>query len=201
MIGEEASTAQISERDELWRKLIHSAASVGAAGILVLDPFGYGRMIIAAGAATAVTVEILRRVSPQVGKLFTRSVGRMLRERERNGISGGATLAIGTLAAALAAPPMIAGAGILIAGLADAAAAIVGRRFGRTRIAGGKSLEGSVACFSTAFLIALAIPGTAPLGALATALAVTLLEALKLPFDDNLYLPLFTALALRLAIS
>lgn len=89
---------------------------------------------------------------------------------------------------------------VLILALADPAAALIGARYGHTRYAalgGEKSVEGSVAFFTVAFLsteIALLLfTGTerseTVLISLALALAATLLEAVAGRGSDNLFVP------------
>ncbi|MGH7302651.1 MAG: diacylglycerol/polyprenol kinase family protein [Candidatus Rokuibacteriota bacterium] len=93
--------------------------------------------------------------------------------------------------------------GLLPLMLADPAAALVGRRWGRHRyrIPGGvKSLEGSVAFFAIAFLcVAGALVGAGELPSLATvaafALFLTVVEALAARGLDNLLVPLSAVLA------
>lgn len=192
------SSTPITRRQEAARKVIHSAASAGAAFVVLLDPFRHGRTIIAAAAVTALSIELLRRLSPGAARLFTRAFGKMLRHREAKGITGASTMAVGALAAALIAPPTLAAAGILMAGLGDAAGAIVGRNLGRIRMPGGKSVEGSIACCCMAFAAGAAMPGVTPAMALGAALATTLIEAASIRLDDNLYLPLIATLTLQL---
>lgn len=96
---------------------------------------------------------------------------------------------------------------ILVMTLADAAAALVGRRFGRSlRLPGGarKSLAGSAAFFGVAFLVASVISwaaGFSPAEALragfAVALLTTVVEALLGDGLDNLAVPLAAALTLK----
>jgi len=192
------SSTPITRRQEAARKAIHSAAAAVAACVVYLDPFGHGRAILAAAALTALTVELLRKTTPRFERSFHRAVGVMLRHREREGVTGASTLALGSLAAAWIAPPALAAAGILMAGLGDAAGAVVGRNLGRVRFPGGKSVEGSLACFGVACAAAALIPEVSLATALAGALVTTALEALSLRVDDNLYLPSITALTLRL---
>jgi dolichol kinase len=79
---------------------------------------------------------------------------------------------------------------MLFNGLGDAAAALVGKRFGRHRTSSGKSWEGFAAGLGVNVAVALAISTLAPtlplVAALAGAFAAALLELLDLPADDNL---------------
>ncbi len=91
---------------------------------------------------------------------------------------------------------------ILTLALGDAAAALVGRRFGRHPYAVGrarKSLEGSAAFFAVAALVCALIPGAVSVAAVAAfALVTTLAEALAGDGFDNAAIPLAGLLALRL---
>jgi phytol kinase len=93
-------------------------------------------------------------------------------------------------------------AAILTLALGDAAAALVGRSFGRHPYAVGrarKSLEGSCTFFAVAVLVAALLPGALSVAAVAAfALATTLAEALAGDGLDNAAIPVAGLLALRL---
>jgi phytol kinase len=93
-------------------------------------------------------------------------------------------------------------AALLTLALGDAAAALIGRRFGRHPYAVGrarKSVEGSCAFFAVAALVCALLPGTGSVAAVAAfALATTLAEALAGDGFDNAAIPLAGLLALRL---
>jgi len=90
----------------------------------------------------------------------------------------------------------------------DGAAAIIGRRFGKHRLSGSdKSWEGSVAFLLTAVLVALPLTlpvlmnslGHTPLSNLQIgmgALVSTVLEALPIPLNDNVRVPVLAGLAM-----
>lgn len=178
------------------RKSIHVLLSLAAAGVVWRLPTTAAAAVLAAAAALALGIEALRLASPRFAATFAARLGPMLRQRETTRLTGATTLALGYTAAAVLLPGRPALAGILLAGIADAVAAVVGRRWGRLRYPGGKSLEGSLAFLAVAAAIGLLL-GLAPGLALAMALAVTMLEALTLPVDDNLYLPLVGAAVFR----
>lgn len=105
----------------------------------------------------------------------------------------------------LGRPDVVAG-GILVLALGDAAAAVIGRRYGRRhyRVGGStRSLEGSLAmaAFSVlALWIAVRVfPSPVGMGALlGVALLATVLEAVSVRGFDNLLVPGGTAVALYL---
>jgi dolichol kinase len=179
---------------EVHRKLIHLAGSLIAAAVMLRVSPGLARGILSAAAVMAALIEVARHLSPRGNLIFNSTFATLLRTHERKGVTGATTLAIGFVLAAFVAPPTIAAAGILMAGIGDSAAALVGKHFGRFRFAGGKSLQGSAACFAAAFIVALLIPGVPPVAALAGALLTTLFEVAVTSFDDNLILPLSAAL-------
>ena len=88
----------------------------------------------------------------------------------------------------------IATAAICFLAFGDVAATTVGERFGKTKISGAKSLEGTLAFFiaasSSGFLLALANIHLMSGIILAGALAAAVVELLPLPLNDNLIIPL-----------
>ena len=179
------------------RNAVHAALSLGAAAVIAALPAEPAAVILAAATFVALTVELARRVSFAAARWFAR-LAPMLKEGEGRRLTGATTLSIGFTAAAVAVPGTPALAGILIAGLGDPLAAVVGRRWGRLRYPGGKSVIGSGAFLVVAVATGLAA-GLAPAGALVAALALTAVEALSLPVDDNVYLPILGAVAVALA--
>lgn len=183
---------------EASRKAVHIAVSIAAAGIVWQLPLTSTRPLFIAAFVLALGVDLLRRRSTHLGRLFERAFGAMLRSRESRQLTGATTLAAGFALTVLLTPPQIAAVGILVAGLADAAAALVGRRYGRHRIRNGKSVEGGAASFVTSLLLLGLAPGTNLLGALIIAPVLTLLEIAPLPVDDNVVLPIAAALLYQL---
>lgn len=164
-------------------------------------PHPAGATVLAGAAFLALSVELARRRSPGFARRFEWAVGSMLRDREAHRLTGATTLALGYTVAATAFPGWPAVAAILLTGAADPAGTLVGRRFGHTRWPGGKSLEGSAAFFAVALLVLLALPGIGMAAATVVALVATAAEAPTLPMDDNLYLPVLAAAAVRVAAS
>ena len=93
----------------------------------------------------------------------------------------------------------IAISSLFILSIADPLTSILGSRFGRIRFL-GKSLEGSMIFFATSFLILRIFSFSLPV-AIAGAVIASLTELFSSRLvDDNLSIPLVTALALTLLI-
>jgi Dolichol kinase len=92
-------------------------------------------------------------------------------------------------------PVQIAFLSVLALALVDGAATIAGRMWGRTRIRKGKTLEGSLAGATIAFLAFL--PFIPPIQAVFLALFAAFVELIS-PVDDNLIIPIATGLFLQL---
>ncbi len=125
---------------------------------------------------------------------------RMIRRHEADGDLTGASYILLTSCATIALfskPVAIAAISFIIVG--DAAAALVGRRFGRTKI-GRKTVEGSLGCLGATVLVAIFTPGISLQVALLGALVATLVEAWPMGVDDNVSVPLLSGLAMTMFI-
>jgi dolichol kinase len=92
--------------------------------------------------------------------------------------------------------PTLIIAAISVQVFADSAAALIGIKYGKHKLLGKKSWEGSTACFIVG-AICINFFYTLPIAMIA-ALAATIIEAI--PLDDNLLVPLATGITLRLLI-
>jgi dolichol kinase len=135
---------------------------------------------------TAIAVEWARFRVRSVRYLFLRYTRVLLRAHERHRPAGATYMVIGYTLVVLLLPRPIAVLAMLYNGLGDAAAALVGRRFGWHRTPWGKSWEGFGAGLITNLAIGFAIPGV-PIGAaMLGGIAAAVLEFAPLPLDDNL---------------
>jgi phytol kinase len=177
---------------ELTRKTAHFATSVA---VLPLPYVVHSRWTLAAlGAFFAALVGLLRRR----GKL------RFLDDVRRSHLSEyGYIAAIFALHVGCRGRPALFVVPMLVLGVSDAAAALVGRRFGRHRYGtpgGARSWEGSAVFAASAFVIvalagALAhggIDAGAARAALLVALVAAAVEAVSVGGTDNLWIPVTT---------
>lgn len=136
----------------------------------------------------------------------------ILREHEATQLTGGCYFSLGCTLAISLAPPSVAACSILFLVLGDMAAALVGVSFGGEVVSqvklgrrGKKSLEGSLAMFAVCFAVGCAVFAAVPLREYAVflaAAAATLTELYE-PFclNDNLTIPVFSALALQIGLN
>ncbi|MDT0633106.1 SEC59/DGK1/VTE5 family protein [Rubrivirga sp. S365] len=198
---------QIPYATELKRKAIHLGALVLPASILVLPrPLVLGALT--ALAVLAVALDVAQQKVPAVRRvLIDRAFGWMMRPEElgtggRIVFNGAVWMFLAAAACAWLFPPGVAAASLAMLMVGDGAAAVVGRRFGRTRWPGSpKSVEGSAAYALTAFAVGAAIAAWPPaeLGLVACAVGAVVgaaVEALPIPVNDNVRVPLVVGLAM-----
>lgn len=190
------STALPGWRLEIGRKSIHLAMFVFPVWIaLAPEPLRFRGLLFAL--FLILTTDVLRlRWQPFRRWVHTR-VGAYLRSDEQQRLTSVHYLTVAALALAWIAPRPIAATALGFLVLGDAAAALVGERWGKHRL-GRKSIEGSVACFAGCVAAgALFMPQQ--LAAVAgAALIATAVEAVPTRVNDNLSVPLVSALALWL---
>lgn len=165
-------------------------------------------LICAAGAFAlfAWTCETLRRRSPSVNQRLMRFFGPVAHPHEWHRVNSATWYATALLLMAFVVPLEAAEIGVVVLALADPMAGIIGRRFGRRRLASGRSLEGALAFATTGFLASL-VWSTAAGSYEASRFSVAVVagvvgavvELLVSRVDDNLAIPLATSLAVAVA--
>ncbi|HET7464400.1 MAG TPA: hypothetical protein VFJ82_24285 [Longimicrobium sp.] len=175
-------------RRELARKTFHVSSAL--LPLLVwMAPRWLALAVLLPTAAVAVGVDWTRLRFRAPRYWFLRYTRRMLRHHERRKFAGATWMALAYAAAVVLFPKPIAVMAMLFNGFGDAAAALVGKRFGRHRTAWGKSWEGFAAGLAVNLAVGLTIAslsGVVPaLAAVAGGTAAAVLEFLDLPIDDN----------------
>ncbi len=124
-------------------------------------------------------------------------IGPMLRDHESLDLSGASYILSGAVLTILFFEKTVALAAIGFIVLGDIAAALVGRKYGRIKI-GDKTLEGSLTFFGVCILVALLVPDLSFGIGIVGALVATIIEAMTLPVDDNLIVPVIAGLAMQI---
>lgn len=120
------------------------------------------------------------------------------RPKERHRMHGSAYCLIGALLAILFFPLKIAFVATMMVAITDVVTGLVGMKWGKTKISGPKTLEGTSAGLMLNIVIGLAfLPYQV---GLAMALTATVVEAAVNIVDDNLAVPVFAGFAGQIAM-
>ena len=191
--------ADINElKSEIIRKAIHflialapSMAAVNktaTVAFLMIGTLGYTLMEYLR--LSGVKVPVISSIVSMTSR--PRDIGRF--------VMGPVTLGFGALAALLLYPSSTAVIAIYALAFGDGIASLVGRFFGKWRPAFlfGKSVEGSLACFTAVLISAYAVSGNMHI-AFVAAFTAMVVEALPLEDFDNLVIPVTVGLAVHFA--
>lgn len=180
----------------VWRQLFHVAHAPLFVGALLLMGRTWTAYALGVGLLGAVLIDLARLRSPALNRVFFRAFRPFVSEREQRGPASSTWYLLGSLAAVAAFAPAIAAPAILTLGLADPAAAVVGKRW-KSRRFGTGSVLGSAAFLLVA--LAVTVPLAGALAGAAAAVVATVVEAFSGPVDDNVTIPLSIAVVLWLA--
>ncbi|WP_157621304.1 diacylglycerol/polyprenol kinase family protein [Salisaeta longa] len=188
---------------EVRRKMVHVSTALGLTALLYVLPYPVAQGTLLAAAVCAVGAEWAQTRSARVRRWVAATVGTLMRAEEQRSaterafrLNGASAMLVGAALVACSTPLSIARAALPAALLADAAAALVGRRWGtHPWPAQDRTVEGSAAFVGTGLLVWF-ISAPSLLGAGAVAVAVgALVEVWPLPLNDNIRGPLAVAYA------
>jgi len=187
-------------RIELLRKSIHLLIALVPSLAFFIGAFPT-TVILAAGVMFYATCETLRMYGREVPVV---SAVTSLAARKRDAgkfVLGPITLGLGAMLSLMLYPEPAASIAIYALAFGDGLSSLVGKLFGTIRLpfTGGKSLEGSLTCFTAVFVSAYALSAKA-LPSAAVALVATITEACPLKDFDNIVLPLVTGCAALLLL-
>lgn len=186
------------------RKLWHSMALL----VIIVFYHNLDRMAalraMAVGALLFIAVDLIRLKSHTVNRYVVSVFGPFMRKHEVNSLAGTTYMAIGILIIAFIFPKPIVKLTLFFLAVGDPVASYFGLRYGRDRIVGNKTLQGSIAAFVACTIIAFIFYSSANIMT-DRLLVATLLSGLigalgeLIPFgkmDDNFTFPLVSAFGL-----
>jgi len=172
-----------------WRRLFHAANGLLMAAALtwVVPSRPMALAALSLVLLALLLLDFVRLRDPRTNALFFRVFKPLVSPREAQKTASSTWYVVGILTALILFPVPVVIPGILVLALADPAASVLGRLWGRHRLGKG-SVEGTAIFSVVAFLVLLPFvpPPAAALGAMLTALV----EILPLGLDDNLTIPL-----------
>lgn len=185
------------------RNAFHVGAALVAVLVveLLLGPLSMLAAALAVG-SIAWTLEISRRYSARSDRFSWWLFGRFAHPHERSRVNSATWFSTALVLLALTGSPMLGALALCVLGFADPAAALVGRRFGRTPLVHGRTLEGTLAFVLTGMVASLvvlclwhaALPWSHRIAlAAGAAIPAALAELFARRIDDNLLIPVFSA--------
>lgn len=201
---------EISFYNEFKRKAIHLFALSIPIGysllpkmlsLLILGPFVLG----------AIGIDIIRLRRLPLHGILNQLLEPILREHESQDFAGSSYILSASFLTILLFEKAAAVAAICFIILGDIAAAMIGRKFGKTKIRfsltkgkanrnNQKSLQGSLACLVVCLAASVVIPHLPLWVGFAGALAATVAEGINLPIDDNFSVPLISGLIMHILL-
>ena len=194
---------EISYFEEIKRKLVHLSSLWMVAATLLLAQYQWCACIMFALllVLTVVSEHDYANNGKYLGRLYGKLFGKMLRKEVRPGqwiVSGGAPVLAAALLINLLFAPVIAAAALAVMLTGDAAAALIGRKFGRHKLVNGKSLEGFLSFILAGYTALTAVffisqmPGNFYLWGLVGVVLAAVVELFQkqLKLDDNFTIPL-----------
>ena len=180
-----------------WRRVFHAAGGLAAAGFAwTVGPHSpAARWTFAALLAAAVVVDAVRLASPAANAAFFRWAAALASPREAGRVASSTWYVASALILSLWAPAHVFVPAVLVLALADPAASVAGRLWGKRPLGSG-TWEGAGVFFLAAAAVLAPFAGLAAVPVAAVAAAA---EVAPSGVDDNLAVPLATALALAVA--
>ena len=188
-------------KNEVLRKLIHLFDS-----IIPLSLFYLSRetliTILAPITFTFIFLDIARHHIKFLGKLYLTFFSIVTRdiEKRQNNVTGASYYLLGCLIVVYLFEDInLIMASLLVMSISDSVAALIGVKYGKTKIYGNKSLEGSFSFFlSTLIILYIFMPSFSSFEYVIVSILITLVELFSFyRMNDNLTIPVFSAILLK----
>ena len=202
-----SSPLRLRSNLHIFRKVWH--ITTGLIGLVAYYKSGLSReasaSVVLAFSACSFMVELLRLRNEKMNLFLTKIMRPIMRESERNSLSGMPFYALGVALSLFFFPERIAILSILFLIFADPIASFCGILYGRDKILPNKSLQGSIAAFAVCYILTLVyglIHASPSMNLLVFSIAAGVIGAVSELcsqfVDDNLCIPVISGLGLFL---
>ncbi|HNX02728.1 MAG: phosphatidate cytidylyltransferase [Candidatus Cloacimonas sp.] len=188
------------ELGETLRKGIHISSLIIPLGYRYLLSFNraWGFSLLLIAFSLSLVIEFYRFWQKDFHRTFYRVFGILLRKHELRNFTGATYMLFSAVICVAFFNPLIASCAMAFLTIGDTFAALVGINFGKRWFNNrNKSLEGSLACFISCAIFGIFWLGN-PLLAVLGALSATIAELCNIPLDDNIKIPIVSALVMTL---
>ena len=178
----------------LGRKLYHLLGGLGLLSLYYLLGRQNALICYSLLVLVVLAIDLTRLRVPAINEYIQTHFSSFIRKNEANKLTGTAPYILGIALSLWLFRTEIATAAICFLAFGDVAATTVGERYGRTKISGEKSLEGTLAFVAVAATAGFLLPltGIQLMHGIILAGAITAagVELVPLPVNDNLVIPL-----------
>lgn len=197
---------KISFEQEIVRKSIH-LTSLAIPILYIFATKSLALSILIPMALVAVTIDLLSKFNPKVREWLKKNFGGMLRKHElkkkKIRLNGASWVLISAVITVAIFPKVVAITAFLILIICDIFAAIIGRKYGKTKLF-NKTWEGTYAFFVSGLITisifgaAMKMPVSYYLSAAAAVMVSAFIEAAakRIKLDDNLAIPMSAGIVL-----
>lgn len=189
--------------NEINRKIIHFSSILIPASYLWFIKDQYVMILLLSGLTIlALILELLRNKLNFVNSLFNNIFFKMLRKNEQNGKLTGATwMLISSLIITVFFPIYIVVPALIYLSVGDSFAAIIGKAYPYGKL-GKKSITGTISGFIFSSIFALLVNVTLPVHIIIFGSIIAMIvEASPIKLNDNLTIPIISALSMKLSLS
>ncbi len=192
-----SSTKKYFHGEGMGRRLFHLFNCLTLAILALIISRDTFLWLLFALSSLLLLVDIVRLTWFDSNRLFLLIFGTLMRRQETKGLTGSIYVLVGCLLTVLIFDRDIAVAGMIFLGVGDAFAGLIGERWGRHRLVGKKTLEGStaffVSCVAVGLVFQFIVLDISMMVLIVGALCAAIIELLPLPLNDNLSIPLLSA--------
>lgn len=185
------------------RSIFHVGSAFLALLFIQYTPWDILSVVAIVLALMGWTMEISRRRSERINALLMRLFSHVSHPHERFRVNSATWYTTALALLGMTQSPAACALAVTALGVGDPAAALIGRRYGKTRIVHGRSLEGTLTFFAVSTVASLAVLqiwhaefglGTALIIASIASAAGALTELYSGRVDDNFSIPVVTGL-------
>ena len=185
-------------KSEFFRKAVHLSNAIIPLSYYFFSPDKIDMIIVLASfLILCFFIEIYRKNNLKLSRIFSNWFEFMMRDEEKKGELTGATwVFVGALFTILLVPDPFNIISLLFLSFGDTFAAIIGRKFPYIKL-GRKTLSGSIAGFLACIAIGLVIDIAITYEIIILgAFMAMFIEALPMPVNDNVSIPVFSGLSM-----
>ncbi len=146
----------LKERDDIHmaRRIWHALGVLFIFGLYFYLPLPQATALAIAVGSSMIVTDLIRLRWPPLNNLFVKLFSRVLRESEKNKVSGSAAMMAGVIVIIMTFSRPVVLLTLLFLAFGDPIASYFGIRFGKDKLIGSKSLQGTLAAFAVCFVLA-----------------------------------------------